>query len=159
VWRPDSLQLSDLLVAHQVRSRVEGEPRTWRDLVIEPSRTLDVTPGASLWVVWEAYGIALDARGLGRYEVTLALQDAAARSLPLRLLERVGVRRGEPSVQLAWAAERRLSGDGRALEYVAVELPAEAAGEYRLAVTVRAGERVATSVRRVTVVPVEPPGP
>ena len=55
-----------------------------------------------------------------------------------------------------WSAERRLSADGRALEYVALELPTEAVGEYRLAVTVRAGERVARSVRRLTVVPVEP---
>ena len=57
---------------------------------------------------------------------------------------------------MRWAAERRLSGDGRALEYVAVELPAEAAGAYRLEVTVRAGERVARSVRRVSVVAFPP---
>ncbi len=157
VWRADSLQLSDLLVAHRVGSRVEGDPLTWRDLAIEPSRTLEVTPGASLWVIWEAYGIEADARGIGRYEVTLSLQDADARSLPVRLLERLGVGRGERGAELAWAAERRLSADARALEYVAIELPGEAAGEYRLEVTVRAGERVARSVRRVTVVPVGPP--
>ena len=156
VWRADSLQLSDLLVAHRVGPRVEGDPLTWRDLVIEPSRTLEVTPGASLWVVWEAYGVVPDARGIGRYEVTLSLQDADARSLPVRLLEGLRVRRGEPGVELRWAAERRLAADGRALEYVAIELPGEAAGEYRLEVTVRAGERVARSVRRVTVVAVEP---
>ena len=159
VWQADSLQLSDLLVAHRVVSRVEGDPLTWRDLTIEPSRTLEVTPGASLWVVWEAYGVVPDGRGIGRYEVTLSLQDADARSLPVRVLERLGVRRGEPSVQLAWAVERRLAADGRALEYVAVALPAEAAGEYRLEVTVRAGERVARSVRRVTVVSPAAPGP
>jgi len=156
VWRADSLQLSDLLVAHRVSPRVEGDPLTWRDLTIEPSRTLEVTPGTSLWVVWEAYGILPDARGIGRYEVTLSLQDADARSLPVRMLERLGVGRREQGVELAWSAERRLSADGRALEYVALELPGEAAGEYRLEVTVRAGERVARSVRRVTVVPVAP---
>ena len=156
VWRADSLQLSDLLVAHRVVSRVEGEPLTWRDLTIEPSRTLEVTPGASLWVVWEAYGIVPDGRGIGHYDVTLSLQDAEARALPMRLLERLGVGRREQGVELAWSAERRLSADGRALEYVSLELPGEAVGEYRLAVTVRAGERVARSVRRLTVVPVEP---
>jgi hypothetical protein len=156
VWRADSLQLSDLLVAHRVVSRVEGEPLTWRDLTIEPSRTLEVTPGSSLWVVWEAYGVVPDRRGVGHYDVTLSLQDADARALPVRLLERLGVGRPEQGVELAWRAERRLSADGRALEYVAIELPGDGAGEYRLEVTVRAGERVARSVRRVTVVPVAP---
>jgi hypothetical protein len=156
VWRADSLQLSDLLVAHRVVSRVEGDPLTWRDLTIEPSRTLEVTPGASLWVVWEAYGIVADARGFGRYDVTLSLQDAEARSLPVRVLERMGVGRREQGVALGWAAARRLSADGRALEYVAIELPGEGAGEYRLEVTVRVGEQVARSVRRVTVIPVAP---
>jgi tetratricopeptide (TPR) repeat protein len=159
-WPPDSLLVSDLLVAHGVTPRVEGDPLTWRDLGVEPSRTLEVTPGSSLWVVWEVYGARPDERGNGRYEVALSLQDAAARSLPLRLLERMGVRRaGAQGVRLEWTAERRLAADGRALEFVQLELPPEAEGEYRLDVTVREGGRVATMARRLAVVPlpVRPP--
>ncbi len=157
-WPADSLTLSDLFVAHGVRPLGEGEPLTWRDLGVEPSRTLEVTPGSSLWVVWEVYGARPDARGQGRYQVALSLQDAGARSLPLRLLERIGVRRaGAEAVRLEWAAERRLAADGRALEYVQLELPPEAEGEYRLEVTVREGERAATMVRRLAVVPLRPP--
>jgi tetratricopeptide (TPR) repeat protein len=162
VWTPESLLVSDLLVAHQVTPRVEGEPVALRDLTVVPSRTLEVTPGSRLWVVWEVYGAAADRRGLGRYDVSLTLADTERRSLPLRLLRRLGVGGGEESqaVRLAWTAERRLAADGRALEYVEIELPAEARGEYRLEVAVRAGDRAAAVGRRLTVVsPAAEPNP
>jgi tetratricopeptide (TPR) repeat protein len=158
-WPDDSLTVSDLLVAHRVTSRVDGDPLTWRDLTIEPSRTLEVTPGASLWVVWEVYGARRDNRGNGRYDVAVALRDAGARSLPLRVLDRLGVTRGpQAAVRLEWTAERRLAADGRALEYVQIELPADAAGEYRLEVVIREGGREAVAVRRLVIVAPEGAG-
>src|SRR5574341_590181 len=137
-WGPDSLQLSDLLIAHRVEAPKDSEPRTWRDLVIEPSRTLEVQKGVSLWAVWETYGLRAGLEGTARYRVNLALRDRNARSAPLRLLERLGVgrRQGTPAVALEGTAERRLAADGRALEYVAVQLPEDATGTYELVVTV-----------------------
>jgi len=56
---------------------------------------------------WQDVRVVPDARGVGQYDVTLSLQDADARSLPVRLLERLGVGRREQGVELAWGAERR----------------------------------------------------
>jgi hypothetical protein len=158
VWDADSLQLSDLLIAHRVEPREEGtSPTSWRDLTFEASRTLEVAKGASLWAVWETYGLQPGAQGTSRYQVTLALRDINARAAPLRLLERLGVgrRQGTPAVSLEWASERRLSPDGRALEYVAVELPADIEGRYELVVTVTdpATGRSARSSRTLTIAP------
>ncbi|MBI1967159.1 MAG: hypothetical protein HYS40_04145 [Gemmatimonadetes bacterium] len=138
VWAAESLLLSDLLIAHRVEPRGEVAPLAWRDLTVEPSRTLEVAKGSSLWAVWEAYGLDAGPEGTVRYEVNLALRDMKARPAPLRLLERLGVgrRQGTPVVALQWSAERRLASDGRALEYVAVQLPEDAEGRYELVVTV-----------------------
>lgn len=155
VWDADSLTLSDLVIAHRVDVRVEGQPTSWRDLTIDASRTLEVPKGSSLWAVWESYGIRAGAEGTGRYQVNLALRDVNARAAPLRLLERLGVgrRQGTPAVSLEWTSERRLAVDGRALEYVAVQLPDDAQGQYELVVTVTdpaTGRRVQTS-RSITI--------
>lgn len=155
-WTPESLLISDLWVAHQVTPRVDGEPVAVRDLVVEPSRTLEVAPGTRVWVVWEAYGLSPDERGNGTYQVTLTLQDAAQRSLPVRALRRLGVGAPQEAARLEWQSVRRLSADGRALEYVELELPGAGSGEYRLAVTVRAGARETTATRRLVVVVPEP---
>jgi hypothetical protein len=40
-------------------------------------------------------------------------------------------------VTLEWDSDRPLAADGRALEYVSIELPAEAAGDYLLVVTLK----------------------
>ena len=155
VWNPDSLQMSDLLVAHQVTGP-EGGALTWRDLLIEPSRTLTVAPGASLWLVWETYGLHADASGLGRYHVRLAVQDATAKSLPVRLLARLGVgpKPGAAAVALEWDAQRPLAPDGRALDDVSVQLPAPAAGAYDLIVTISdSAGRVTRATRRITIIP------
>ncbi|HKB46630.1 MAG TPA: hypothetical protein VKC57_02970, partial [Ktedonobacterales bacterium] len=129
VWNPDSLQMSDLLVAQQVTGP-EGAALTWRDLLIEPSRTLTLLPGAALWLVWETYGLRPATAGLGKYHVRLVVQDATTKSLPVRLLARLGVgpKPGAAAVALEWDTERPLAPDGRALDYVSVQLPAQAAG-------------------------------
>lgn len=154
VWSPDSLLLSDLIVAHRVESRVDG-PTTWRDLTIDASRTLEVTKGASLWAVWETYGLKAGAQGAGRYQVTLALRDVNAQAAPLRLLERLGVgrRQGVPAVSLEWTSERALAADGRALDYVAVQLPDDVEGKFELMVTVTdpATGRTAKTSRSLTI--------
>lgn len=160
-WNPDSLTASDLVIAHRVESRVEGQPTSWRDVTIDASRTLEVPKGASLWALWETYGLKAGEQGTARYQVKLALRDAAAQAAPLRLLERLGVgrRQGTPAVSLEWASERRLAPDGRALEYVAVQLPEDITGSYELVVTVTdpvTGRSVQTS-RRITIVGSPPP--
>ncbi|HZH41991.1 MAG TPA: hypothetical protein VFD85_13325 [Gemmatimonadales bacterium] len=154
-WNPDSLLLSDLLIAHALRERADGPSLTVQDLTLDASRTLTVLPGATVWAVWEVYGITPGARGTARYDVTLTLEDTASRPLGVRLLARLGLASaaGTPAVSLSWSAERQESPDGRALEYVAVGLPEDAKGSYRLVVTVRdpATGRTASTARVIEV--------
>jgi tetratricopeptide (TPR) repeat protein len=152
-WRADTLALSDLLLADDVRET--GRTATWRDLAIDPSRTLSVAAGGMIWAVWEVYGVAPGPGRTARYEVSLTLQDVNARALPVRLLARLGLVAGgnAPAVTLQWTAERVPAPDGRALEYVALQVPPDAKGSYRLEVSVSdpATQRTATVTRRLTI--------
>ena len=150
-----ALALSDLLVAHRADPPNGSAALTWRDLRLDPSRTLAVTPGSALWLVWEVYGLPPDDRGLGTYDVTLSVLDRNDHPLTVRLLSRLGLRRplAASAVTLQWRSERPQAPDGRTLEVVAVQLPPEAGGAYRLRVTVRdAGGREATSERDISII-------
>jgi tetratricopeptide (TPR) repeat protein len=137
-WRADTLSMSDLLVAHQLSPRTDAPSLTWRDLLLQPSRTLTVTPGSNLWIVWETYGLKPTDKGMGRYHVAVTVQDVTAKPLLVRLLGRVGGSRvPAQGVTLEWDSDRPVAADGRALEYVSIELPAEAAGDYLLVVTLK----------------------
>lgn len=136
-WRVDSLMISDILIAHRVEAKSDGAPKSVRDLTIEPSRTLEVRPGATVWVVWEIYGLASSESGEVRFEVSMTVRDLNANSLPLRLLERLGLRqRAVTNTGLHWSSVRRAAPDGRVLDYVAIQLPDEANGEFEVNVTV-----------------------
>lgn len=154
-WTLDTLALSDLLVAHRADQPEGGTALTWRDLRLDPSRTLEVPPGSALWLVWEVYGLPQDDRGLGTYDVTLSVLDRNDHPLTVRLLSRLGLRRppAASAVTLQWRSERPRAPDGRTLEVVAVQLPPEAHGSYRLRVTVRdAAGREATSERDIGII-------
>ena len=152
-WRADTLTMSDLLVAHQLSPRSDAPALTWRDLLLQPSRTLTVTPGANLWIVWEAYGLKPSEQSTGRYHVAVTVQDVTAKPLLVRLVRRLGGTSGPaPGVTLEWDSERPLAADGRALEYVAIQLPAEAAGDYQLVVTLKDPQgRTTQTTRRISI--------
>lgn len=154
-WSAESLLVSDLLIADSVEV-ARAPPLTWRDLTIAPSRTLEGQSGGQVWVIWEVYGVATGEVGTAQYDVAVALQDENARSLPVRLLQRLGLARGPrpPAATLQWTSERRPAPDGRALEYVALQLPDDARGAFLLVVTVidPTGRR-ATASRAITISP------
>jgi GWxTD domain-containing protein len=156
VWHYDSLEMSDLLVAQRVTPSSNGQPVTWRDLFIEPSRTLTITAGGSATLVWETYGLRAGALGVGEYHVRLTVEDANARPQLVRLLSRLGLggKQGGTAVIVEWDAQRPLAPDGRALEYVSVQLPDDAAGTYAITVTItdRTG-RSTRATHRITIVP------
>jgi hypothetical protein len=153
VWRADTLSMSDLLVAHQLSPRTDAPSLTWRDLLLQPSRTLTVTPGSNLWIVWETYGLKPGDKGTGRYHVTVTVSDVTAKPLLVKLLGRVGgAKAPSQGVTLEWDSDRPLAADGRALEYVSIELPAEAAGDYQLVVTLKDLQgRTTQATRRISV--------
>ena len=155
VWSPDSLLMSDLLVAHSVAPRGDSTPSSWLDLSIDASATLTVKSGSTVWIVWEVYGLGVSPVGTAKYNVTLALRDANAHGLPVRLLQRLGIVRGAAAAtSIQWSTERRPASDGRVLEYVALQLPEDAAGKYDVLVTATdpATRRVVTASRSLTII-------
>jgi hypothetical protein len=154
VWPAESLLVSDIVLAHAVEPR-GPDPREWGDLRVVPSRTLAVASSATVWAVWETYGLDRARAQTGQYEVRLRLRDARDRPWPLRLIERLGIGRGRgrPLVQLEWRSERQLAEDGRTVEWVGVELPADAVGDYVLELEIEDGRgRTAAALRRFEVV-------
>jgi hypothetical protein len=145
--------MSDILVAHQLSPRTDAPSLTWRDLLLQPSRTLTVTPGSNLWLVWETYGLKPTDRGMGHYHVAVTVQDVTAKPLLVRLLGRVGgAKTPGQGVTLEWDSDRPLAADGRALEYVSIELPAEAVGDYVLVVALKDAQgRTTTATRAISV--------
>jgi hypothetical protein len=91
-WHPESLLVSDIVLAHIVEPR-GVDPREWGDLRVVPSRALALPPGATVWAVWETYGLDRGPAGTARYQVRLRLRDARDRHWPLRLIERLGIGR------------------------------------------------------------------
>ena len=153
-WRADTLTMSDLLVAHALNPRTDAPSLTWRDLLLQPSRTMTVTPGSNVWLVWETYGLKPTDKGTGRYHVAVTVQDVTAKPLLVRLLGRVGgAKAPTQGVTLEWDSDRPLAADGRALEYVSIELPADAAGDYVLVVTLKDDQgRTTQTTRAISVV-------
>jgi len=156
-WRADTLTMSDLLVAHELNPRTDAPSLTWRDLLLQPSRTLTVTPGSNLWLVWETYGLKPTDTGMGHYHVAVTVQDVTAKPLLVKLLGRIGGKRAAQGVTLEWDSDRPLALDGRALEYVSIELPVEATGDYLLVVTLKDGlGRTTHTSRRISVLAATP---
>ena len=157
VWDGDTMRTSDLLIALENAPPSDRRPLTWRDLRLEPSRTLQVHPGTPLWVVWETYGLRpIGGAGLVRYDVVLEVRDATKRSLPVRLLRRLGIG-GPPgafAASLNWQAEVEPAPDGRVLDFVQLQLPVGATGTYevRISVTEFGSGRMVAASRVIAVV-------
>ena len=151
---PDSLVLSDLLIARSAQPPATREVRGWRDLSVDPLASLTFDPGGTVVAVWETYGLRPGADSVGAYQVALSLRGTDARPFPVRVLQRLGIARSQPdSSGLSWTSERRLAADGRVVDYVAIQLPESARGTFELTITVtEAGSgRVARRSRALTV--------
>lgn len=154
-WNKRDLQTSDLLVALSAEPKSVGEARQWTDLSIEASRTLVVTQGTPITLVWETYGLTPLPDRTGSYEVALQVRDSAGGRLGLGLLRALGLHRPEQrSTRLSWTSTRSLARDGRALEYVSVQLPGDVTGAFQVEVRIkeRSTGRQASSSRWIRVV-------
>ena len=154
-WRPDSLMLSDLLLADTIRTP-SSLARRWTELGAAGSPSLAFVAGSNVWIVWESYGLHGGDDRIARYRVELALRDDANRPLAIRLLERIGLGRRpqRATITLSWDAERPLADDDQpVVEWARLELPEGARGPYRLGVTVteRGTGRSASAARLLTI--------
>jgi len=154
----DSLRMSDLLLGRSFQE----PPRTivHRDsLRLDPLYDLRLTPGDSLVVYWETYGLRSDSTGTVRYHVTLDAREAsegAVAEVIARLGAAIGVGR-RSGLRLEWdvASDGQ---DGVRRDVLVMDPAAWSPGEYlvRVRIDEPASGRVAIAERRV-VVPTTPP--
>ena len=131
----DTLMLSDLLVADAIDAG-RKPTRSRDDLLIKGSPDLGFEAGEPVGLYWEVYGLTSE-DGLARYQVTLDVQDAERRSLPVKVLDAIGGIFGggdQERPQLTWTRDVVIEGRDRAVDWVMLGQLRD--GEHRIVVTV-----------------------
>lgn len=85
----DTLQISDIQVAHAVVPAPEGGKFVKNGLRITPLPTAAIRPGDKIFVYFEVYNLARDAAGQTHYRVEYTV-NAAGRSIAARVLSGLG---------------------------------------------------------------------
>jgi GWxTD domain-containing protein len=147
---PESLAVSDLLLASAIESRGPVERRT--DLRIVPLRTTELRAGDPILLYFEIYGLADDGDGLARYRAALVMEDATRRNLAQRVLRGVQeLVRGTQTPELRWERTAPVR-DGVTVDYLRIEAEALVPGTYTIRIRIDApGAGAAETTRRVRV--------
>lgn len=156
-------RLSDVLVARNISLKTGADkPRSRDDLLIMPAGRLTFSPGDTLYLYWETYGLTTDSNGVARARIDLALRvEELHREGGLEIFvggirDAIGLSaKGDDRVSLSY--DRTVSADAldRAPDYLALGLGSAPAGTYTLDITVTdlASNRTATSQRVLQVRP------
>jgi GWxTD domain-containing protein len=150
---PDSLAISDLLVADALRP-LDPRPRRRSDLSIKASRTLQIEGGADLHLYFEVYGLRADPDGLARYRVEVSVTRAdepggtniVARAL--RGLAQLFSREQGGEATVGWDRATPTT-NGAAIEFLTLALGAYEPARYRVRIGLKetASGRVARTER------------
>ncbi len=155
----DRLASSDLLLADGLGTR-GVEPKTRDDLFLVASRTLRFEQGAPIHLYFEVYGLTVDADSMGAYRAELAVEDSTRRNVVERLARGATelFRRRGGDARVTWDRVVPVR-DGRAMDYLTIELPSLEPGEYvvRVRVTEPATGQGVEARRAFTVTAVGPP--
>jgi GWxTD domain-containing protein len=130
---PDSLSMSDLVIAYTVTPRVRN-PAERRDFAIQTNQRLTLARNDLLALYWELYGLGLDDEGLAHYLVTITIEGSGGEQAGLaRIVRAIGVALGvageRESPELRYERVARPV-DGRAMEYMDLHVDFEKPGEY-----------------------------
>lgn len=151
-------ELSDILVAKSIGLKSGGEkPLSRDDLLISPVGRLTFTPGDTLYLYWESYGLVADSTGVGRARIDLALRvDELQRETGIevflgRIGDAIGVTaKGDNRVSLSYERVVNANAMERAPDYLALGLGSAPPGTYTLEITVTdLVSRTAASQNRV----------
>lgn len=157
-YGPDSLMLSDVVVAERVAPR-DSAFRRWRDFFLAPSAGRFV-PGSPVGLLWEVYNLTPDSTGTARYTVALRItvQGVERRGFAARILGGIGdamglTARGDDAVSLRYDREVAAEPGGSQVEYLSVNLEDAPRAEYAitLSVTDRVADRTVEARRRIVV--------
>lgn len=136
---PDSLSLSDIVIAQTMTRRVQN-PAGRRDLAIRANQRLSLAHGGPLALYWEVYGLTLDPQGLAHCAVTTTIQHSGEEQGGLARIVRaigfaLGVLAERESPELTYERVARAI-DGRSMEYMDLEVDFEEPGYYTVSVRV-----------------------
>jgi GWxTD domain-containing protein len=138
------LLLSDILVARHIGLRSGGtKPRSRDDLLITPNGSLTFSPGDTVYIYWETYGLAADSAGTARAGVELTLRvdrierQGAVEAMIGGLGDALGLTaKGDDRVSLRY--DRMVTADvrERAPDYLAIAIGQSPPGVYTLEIRV-----------------------
>jgi hypothetical protein len=135
IWPVDSLALSDLLIADRILSLGEPPAASRDDLRIRGRADLTFRLDEGVGLYWEVYGLSA-LSGIARYRVSLDVQDAERRSLPVRVVRAIAdvLGGGQKDPRLTWEREVAVENRDRAIDWILLDQLPE--GEHRIVVTV-----------------------
>jgi GWxTD domain-containing protein len=154
VYHPDSLALSDLLLAYLVEeSDSPTGPGTFvrNDLAIRPAPWNVFDVGQPIYIYFEAYGLQEDAPGRSSYEVEAVLVPADTRSGFSALAARILGRDSNAAVSVRFELAGSAPVDA---QYLILVTQGVAPGDYQLQLTIHEGAsmRRAVSSRTIRIV-------
>jgi GWxTD domain-containing protein len=157
-YGPDSLMMSDVVVANSVAPRDSSYSR-WTDFFIQPSAGR-FAPNAPVALLWEIYNLSPDSTGRARYavELRITVRDIERKGFAARILGGIGdavglSARGDDEVSLAYDREVTTPEGGRQVEYLTVDLEDAPVATYviTLRVTDKRTQRVVEARRQIAV--------
>jgi GWxTD domain-containing protein len=157
-YGPDSLSMSDVLVADQVAPRDSAFTR-WTDFFLRPSAGR-FAPDDPVGLLWEIYNLTPDSLGIARYtvEVRFSVSDVERRNFAARIFGGLGdamglSARGDDQVALAYDREAAVTPGGRQVEYLMIDLDDAPLAAYRVSVRVvdNVAQRAVDGLRRIVV--------
>jgi hypothetical protein len=149
----DTLQISDIQLAHEVKPTAESGKFVKNGLRVTPLPTTAIRFGEKIFVYFEVYNLARDASGQARYRVTYAV-NASGGSIAARMLSGLGriVGASGPGSSASVVFEQSGAKDWES-NYVEMDLGPTRTGDHviRVSVTDQNAGRTATKEARFKV--------
>ena len=137
----DSLELSDVVAADRIAPK-DSTAHRWTDFFIAPNAGR-FPPDVPVALLWEMYNLQPDSAGLIDYQVDIrfTVQQVERHGFRARLLGFLGdatglSAKGEDQVTLSFQRRREAPADGRAVEYLDVDLENGPDATYLVTLTV-----------------------
>jgi hypothetical protein len=157
-YGPDSLSMSDVLVADRVAPRDSAFTR-WTDFFLQPSAGR-FAPDDPVGLLWEIYNLAPDSLGIARYtvEVRFTVLNVERRGFAARILGGLGdvmglSAQGDEQVALAYDRQAAVVQGGTQVEYLMVDLEDAPIADYGISIRIidQVAQRAVEAVRRIAV--------
>lgn len=133
-FRPDTLLMSDLILAENIAPASGGGKFVRHGLAISVKPTLQFSRKQQVYVYFEAYHLRRDESGKSRFDVEYTVQLEKQKKSVLKKL--FGIFGGGGKSAISVSAERETAGP-TAIEYIALDPGQLKSGDYRLQVSVR----------------------